>query len=122
MSILKLQSHHPLGTTISMADPDEVVEILQACVENLSGNYDVDISDLEDAIENLEFTRDYDVNVSITFDLCVRVSAKSEEDVERILNDEITALDLITFGESNEDVHSIDVQNINQEITEIEEA
>lgn len=121
MSILKQQSHHPLGTTISMATPDEIVEILQACVENLSGNYDVDITDLEYAIENLEFARDYDVNVSITFDLSVRVSAKSEEDVDRILNDEITATELVN-GDWNEYVHAIDVQNINQEITEIEEA
>jgi len=121
MSILNHISDKSLGTIISQADPEQVVEILEACVGNLSELHDVDVSDLETAIENLEFTREYDVAVTITYDVCVRVIAKSEEDAERIINDEITTTEIIN-QEWNEYVESIDIQHINQEIHEVEEA
>ena len=121
MSILNHISDKSLGTVIAQADPEQVVEILEACVGNLSESHDVDVSDLETAIENLEFTREYDVAVAITYDVSVRVTAKSEEDAERIINDEITPIELIN-EEWNEFIQSIDIQHVGQEIHEVEEA
>ena len=121
MSILNEVPNKSLGKTIDRCSPDEIVEILQACVSTLSDVHGVDVTDLESAIEMLEFARDYDVAVTITFDLSVRVTAKDEQEAGRIVNDEITAAELVN-GDWNEYVHEIDMQNVDLNIHEIEEA
>lgn len=121
MSILNEVPNKSLGTTINRCSPDEIVEILQACVGTLSDVHDVDVTDLESAIEMLEFTRDYDVSVSITFDLSVRVNAKDEKEAARIVYDEITETELVN-GDCNEFVQDIDMQNIDLNIHDVEEA
>ena len=121
MSILNEVPNKSLGTTINRCSPDEIVEILQACVGTLSDIHDVDVTDLESAIEMLEFTRDYDVSVSITFDMLVRVTAKDEEEASRIISEEITASELVN-GDWNEYIQDIDMQNVNLEIEDIDEA
>ena len=121
MSILNSVSDKSLGTTINRADAEEIIEILEACTTALEQQHEVDVTDLQSAIDMLEYNRDYDIAVTITFDLSVRVTAKDEQEASRIVNDEITPLDIVN-GDWNEYVHAIDMQHVGLEIHEIDEA
>jgi hypothetical protein len=121
VSILNSVPDKSLGTVINRAHPEEIIEILEQCAEALDQQYGVDVTDLQSAIEMLEYDRDYEVDVSITFDLTVRVTAKDEQAASRIVEDEITAIELVN-GDWNDFVQDIDMQSVNLEIHEIDEA
>ena len=121
MSILNSVPDKSLGTVINRADAEEIIEILEACTTALEQQHEVDVTDLQSAIDMLEYNRDYDIAVTITFDMSVRVTAKDEQEASRIVNEEITALDIVN-GDWNEYVHAIDMQNIDLSIHEIDEA
>lgn len=120
MSILNRIPDKSLGTVINRADVEELIEILEACSSALEQHH-VDVTDLQSAIEMIEYNRDYDLTVSITFDLSVRVTAKDEQEASRIVYDEITAAELVN-GDWNEYVHDIDMQNVDLVVHEVEEA
>lgn len=121
MSILNEVPNKSLGTVINRADAEELIEILECCAMTLQQQHGVEVADLQEAIDLLEYNRDYDVAVTITFDLSVRVTAKDEQEASRIVNEEITASELVN-GDWNEYVHDIDMQNVDLQIHDIDEA
>tara|TARA_Y100000287_G_C14234043_1_gene363711 strand:- start:6166 stop:6567 length:402 start_codon:yes stop_codon:yes gene_type:complete len=113
--------HQTVGEKLSSCDAGDIRDLIQHCMELLRDNHDIDVDDLENAIDALEIVREYDVSVTVSFDLSVRVKAKSDEDAESYIRDDCNATDLITEM-YDDDIVSVDTQHIGIDVQEVSEA
>ena len=113
--------NHTVGERLSKSDASDIRDLIHHCMELLRDEHNIDVDELENAIDALEIVREYDVSVTVSFDLSVRVRAKSDEEAESYIREDCNATDLITEM-YDDDIVSVDTQHIGIDVQEVCEA
>jgi hypothetical protein len=113
--------NHTVREKLSSLDAADIRDLIQHCMELLRDNHDINTDDLENAIDALEIVREYDVAVTVSFDLSVRVKANGADEAETYIRDNCDATDLITEM-YDDDIVSVDTQHIGIDVQEVCEA
>jgi len=120
MSIGFVDNHTTVGEQFQNQSPSEMKDFIYSCLETL-GEQNVNVDDALNAVENIEIEREFDVAVTVTFDLMIKVSAPDEETAETLVQG-FEAVDLISGSYGLDGIENIDVQNENVVIDDVGEA
>lgn len=106
MSIGFVDNHTTVGEQFQNQSPSEMKDFIYSCLETL-GEQDIDVDDALNAVENIEIVREFDVAVTLTFDLMIKVTAPDEETAEAIVQ-RFDAEDLVSGVTSCYDLDGLD--------------
>lgn len=123
MSIGFVDSHTTVGEQFQNQSPSEMKDFIYSCLETL-GEQGIDVDDALNAVENIEILREFDVAVTLTFDLMIKVTAPDEETAETLVQG-FEAEDLVSGITSCYDLDgldNIDIQSNDIVIDGVEEA
>ena len=112
-----------IGEQFQNQSPSEMKDFIYSCLEIL-GEQNIDVDDALNAVENIEIVREFDVAVTLTFDLMIKVRAPDEETAEALVQN-FDAEDLVSGITSCYDfdgLDNIDMQSNDVVIDGVEEA
>jgi len=123
MSIGFVDNHTTVGEQFQNQSPSEMKDFIYSCLETL-GEQNIDVDDALNAVDNIEIVREFDVAVTLTFDLMIKVRAPDEETAETLVQG-FEAEDLVSGVTSCYDLDgldNIDMQSNDVVIDGVEEA
>jgi hypothetical protein len=110
-----------IGSLFQKQSPIEMKNFIFTCLETLS-EQNVDVTDALNAVDSIQIEREFDVAVTVTFDLMIKVTAPDEETAETLVQG-FEAADLVSSSSYGLDgVEDIDVQSADVVIDGVEEA
>ena len=120
MSIGFVDNHTTVGEQFQNQSPSEMKDFIYSCLETL-GEQNVDVNDALNAVDNIEIVREFDVAVTVTFDLMIKVNAPDEETAETLVQG-FEAVDLVSGSYGLDGIEDIDVQSTDVVIDGVEKA
>ena len=120
MSIGFVDNHTTVGEQFQNQSPSEMKDFIYSCLETL-GEQNIDVDDALNAVDNIEIVREFDVAVTVTFDLMIKVTAPDEETAETLVRG-FEAEDLINGTYGLDGIEGIDQQSVDVVIDGVEEA
>lgn len=109
-----------IGEQYEALTPLEMKNFIFTCLETL-GEQNVDVNDALNAVDCIQIEREFDVAVTVTFDLMIKVTAPDEETAETLVQG-FEAVDLVGSSYGLDGVENIDVQSEDVVIDGVEEA
>ena len=100
-----------IGEQFQNQSPSEMKDFIYSCLETL-GEQGIDVDDALNAVDNIEIVREFDVAVTLTFDLMIKVTAPDEETAETLVRG-IDAEDLVNGITSCYDLDGLDNIDMN---------
>lgn len=123
MSIGFVDNHTTVGEQFQNQSPSEMKDFIYSCLETL-GEQNIDVDDALNAVDNIEIIREFDVAVTLTFDLMIKVRAPDEETAETLVQgcDAEDLVNGITSCYDLDGLDNIDMQSNDIVIDGVEEA
>ena len=112
-----------IGEQFEILTPMAMKNFIFTCLETL-GEQGIEVDDALHAVENIQIEREFDVAVTLTFDLMIKVTAPDEETAETLVQG-FEAEDLVSGITSCYDLDgldNIDMQSNDVVIDGVEEA
>jgi hypothetical protein len=109
-----------VGEQFQGLTPMAMKNFIFTCLETL-GEQNVDVNDALNAVDCIQIEREFDVAVTVTFDLMIKVTAPDEETAETLVQG-FEAADLVGSSYGLDGVENIDVQSEDVVIDGVEEA
>lgn len=109
-----------VGEQFQVLTPMAMKNFIYTCLETL-GEQNIDVNDALNAVDCIEIEREFDVAVTVTFDLMIKVTAPDEETAETLVQG-FEAVDLVGSSYGLDGVENIDIQSEDVVIDGVEEA
>ena len=114
MSILYLLDHYvqkpllgddrsqvtTLWDTLKIQDADMLKELIGTCLDVMENEHEVDVSDVREALDDIEITREYTVDMTATVVIRATIEATSEDDARDKVN-ELSTWDILCEDAEN---------------------
>jgi len=109
-----------IGEQFEILTPMAMKNFIFTCLETLE-EQGIDVSEALTAVDAIEIEREFDVAVTVTFDLMIKVTAPDEETAETLVQG-FEAEDLINGTYGLDGIEGIDQQSVDVVIDGVEEA